>query len=542
MGHGPKKNKLATDRDTRVPTPSRSFSRTPSRTPARSSRSLSDDGRRSSVNSSGHRRTSPLTSSPSPGGQRLVAGLSRSRSPEHSRGTRSRSAGGERSSARSGLGSMSQAASESQPPSIAALGQHRVDVEAKSVMSSDESSIANGQTGNEPNSMKGTSGRHGQVESLHSLSLERVDGHGATGASQRFSLETHADDGDKHGAGPRSGDGHGDKVVVGKTTIPIVDPMSILDTTKQSQNPISSGLSAVSAASTEAVVGADEEPFTSVRKRRRKASPTDDEDEKRAASRKDVLPMVGAKEFEYDEGTAISKIPERPKTLKLSAVDGSRHQTGIVGSESVVEVPGTAAVRTADGGHMAGPTEPELPLAESVVATGPTAAPAQRPKVENSGQPAWTCSAVNNQRQAGKKHLITPGSIDRSKVVPFLVRCYNSAKNGAFHSMAEFGKGRAPVDDELIFYTWMDATLKELVGLLKSVFENYARRGAEFRFRSVYVDRAGEAQYRDLGRLTNGVRGPFDSKTLGQCRFQIGDALDVAVFVPTSHDDTDSSR
>ena len=97
--------------------------------------------------------------------------------------------------------------------------------------------------------------------------------------------------------------------------------------------------------------------------------------------------------------------------------------------------------------------------------------------------------------------------------------------------------------NELQIYTWMDATLKELTGLvreviplrlrtlIKSIFlqvfhllqvnPEARRRGTFFDFAVVFPNRGrGEGSFssRDIGTTVSGQKGPDDSKTLKDCR------------------------
>ena len=103
--------------------------------------------------------------------------------------------------------------------------------------------------------------------------------------------------------------------------------------------------------------------------------------------------------------------------------------------------------------------------------------------------------------------------------------------------------GKVPAN-ELQIYTWMDATLKELTGLVREVtpfstvrkvgkcrFLQFVhllqvnpearRRGTFFDFAVVFPNRGrGEGSFssRDIGTTVSGQKGPDDSKTLKDCR------------------------
>lgn len=79
----------------------------------------------------------------------------------------------------------------------------------------------------------------------------------------------------------------------------------------------------------------------------------------------------------------------------------------------------------------------------------------------------------------------------------------------------------------------MDATLKELSGLVKEVYPDTRRKGTFFDFALVFPDVRGPGyRMRDIGSTCSGQKGADDSKSLSQSRFQIGDYLDIAITPP----------
>lgn len=79
----------------------------------------------------------------------------------------------------------------------------------------------------------------------------------------------------------------------------------------------------------------------------------------------------------------------------------------------------------------------------------------------------------------------------------------------------------------------MDATLKELSGLVKEVNPEARKKGTTFEFRLVYPDpRTPMMRFREIGGTTSGVKGPDDNKSLSNARFQIGDFLDISIITP----------
>merc|ERR1712138_13252 len=124
----------------------------------------------------------------------------------------------------------------------------------------------------------------------------------------------------------------------------------------------------------------------------------------------------------------------------------------------------------------------------------------------------------------------TPEPIDREKTCPGLLRVF--IKLGAHHSPNEFTlRGREPTHDEVQIYTWPDATLRELTTLIKEVNDASRRRDARISFALVYPDKRGEPVVRQIGRVMSSKRTDDDAKALRDHGFQVGDFLDVAVFV-----------
>ena len=123
-----------------------------------------------------------------------------------------------------------------------------------------------------------------------------------------------------------------------------------------------------------------------------------------------------------------------------------------------------------------------------------------------------------------------------SQVCPFLLRVFFC--EGRHHSLAEYtNKTRPPITEELQIYTWFDATLSELMGLIRKL-PNYRDRGTQFSYSIVFPEPSAPTyRMRHVGVTIGGKRGPDDDKTLGECRLQIGDYIDVAIL-PTGADIT----
>jgi histone deacetylase complex subunit SAP18 len=118
-------------------------------------------------------------------------------------------------------------------------------------------------------------------------------------------------------------------------------------------------------------------------------------------------------------------------------------------------------------------------------------------------------------------------AVDREKVCPLLLRVFPNV--GRHYSMAEFAHGNTP-SGELQIYTWLDASLKELSGLIREVHPEARLRGTYFEFSLVFPDsKSPSYRARSIGTTRNGQKGLDDNKMLSDVRFQIGDYMIVAI-------------
>lgn len=97
--------------------------------------------------------------------------------------------------------------------------------------------------------------------------------------------------------------------------------------------------------------------------------------------------------------------------------------------------------------------------------------------------------------------------------------------------MSEYTNRRIPPKaSELQIYTWLDATLSELMGLIREMPE-HRTKGTQFNFSIVFPEPSLPSyRMRPIGVTIGGKRGPDDELTLSQCRYQIGDFIDVAIL------------
>lgn len=79
----------------------------------------------------------------------------------------------------------------------------------------------------------------------------------------------------------------------------------------------------------------------------------------------------------------------------------------------------------------------------------------------------------------------------------------------------------------------MDANLRELTSLVKEVNPDTRKKGTCFEFALVTPNpQMPGYRMRDIGTTYSGQRSPDDAKSLSQCRFVIGDYLDVSIHYP----------
>lgn len=145
-------------------------------------------------------------------------------------------------------------------------------------------------------------------------------------------------------------------------------------------------------------------------------------------------------------------------------------------------------------------------------------------------------SRANRNRSREKDRVKEPEkteekpSIDREKTCPLLLRVF--CNQGRHHRLDEYSRTALP-SNELQVYTWKDATLKELMSLVKEVNPDTRRRGTMFDFAIVFPDaRRGGFIMKEIGSTVAGVKGTDDAITLESKKFQIGDFIDVAIQQP----------
>ncbi|BES99843.1 unnamed protein product [Nesidiocoris tenuis] len=145
------------------------------------------------------------------------------------------------------------------------------------------------------------------------------------------------------------------------------------------------------------------------------------------------------------------------------------------------------------------------------------------PKRENAGVGAPLESLVRVEEH--------DKPVDREKTCPLLLRLF--VCTGRHNSPNDF-RGASLPSNELQIYTWMDATLREITGLIKEVNEDARARGTMFDFSHVYPMPNGPGfRMKTVGTTISGQNSPDDNRTLSAVRFNIGDYIDVSITPPS---------
>eukprot|EP00794_Sanderia_malayensis_P000241 gene241-858_t len=161
------------------------------------------------------------------------------------------------------------------------------------------------------------------------------------------------------------------------------------------------------------------------------------------------------------------------------------------------------------------------------------------PRRDNSPPPRPYQGRQQRDRDARDRKLDetkhVPAKIDREKTCPFLLRVF--VNQGRHNRLDEYTRHNVP-KDELRIYTWKDATLKELMSLVKDVNPKACRKGTYFDFATIFPDpRRGNFLLKDIGTTCSGVKSADDAVTLAERKFQIGDYLDIAISTPRERRD-----
>uniref|UniRef100_A0A6G3MFH2 18 kDa Sin3-associated polypeptide n=1 Tax=Henneguya salminicola TaxID=69463 RepID=A0A6G3MFH2_HENSL len=128
------------------------------------------------------------------------------------------------------------------------------------------------------------------------------------------------------------------------------------------------------------------------------------------------------------------------------------------------------------------------------------------------------------------RQIINREKIDRTKTCPMLIKMFCSM--GKHNKLSDFNDKKFP-DNELRIYTWKDATLRELMGLVTEAFPDSRSVGTCFDFAIVYPNfKLRTFEMKDLGSTCSGQNRIDDNISLDSTKFHVGDCLDVAIFPP----------
>jgi len=120
--------------------------------------------------------------------------------------------------------------------------------------------------------------------------------------------------------------------------------------------------------------------------------------------------------------------------------------------------------------------------------------------------------------------------VDRANTCPFLLRIY--IKHNEAHKEDDFSvilRGKEP-QNEIQIHTWKDATLREVVDLLKEVEPITRNWGTKVNISFVYPDKRGKNVMKEIAILDAQKEGKDDHKTLDDYHFLVGDMLAITLF------------
>ena len=120
-------------------------------------------------------------------------------------------------------------------------------------------------------------------------------------------------------------------------------------------------------------------------------------------------------------------------------------------------------------------------------------------------------------------------SLSHDQVCPLLIRVF--PRTGGHHSIDEFARRGHEPKPECSFYTWEDATLRELCELVQDADDSAKRPNARLSFALIYPDRTGRNTMRQVGVVHSTRRGREDEVSLRSLKFQTGDFLSVAIYL-----------
>ncbi|KAK7601220.1 hypothetical protein V9T40_008661 [Parthenolecanium corni] len=121
-------------------------------------------------------------------------------------------------------------------------------------------------------------------------------------------------------------------------------------------------------------------------------------------------------------------------------------------------------------------------------------------------------------------------NIDRYKTCPLLLRVFYNYNH--HHNPIDYKNKQYP-KNELQIHTWMDASLSEILINLQRKNRKIRRSGTVIKFQIISPDPTRPRyKVRDVGSIKIDYKGPDDLKTLHQCRYSIGDFIDLCIKLP----------
>mmetsp|Transcript_31918 Transcript_31918/g.54982 ORF Transcript_31918/g.54982 Transcript_31918/m.54982 type:complete len:130 (-) Transcript_31918:19-408(-) len=119
--------------------------------------------------------------------------------------------------------------------------------------------------------------------------------------------------------------------------------------------------------------------------------------------------------------------------------------------------------------------------------------------------------------------------VNRETTCPFLIRVFYREDLTPIAPESLQDRGDQLCHDEVRIYTWIDASLREVIDLLKEQLPAARRRDAEFRLSFVRPNLHGGLERKDLGVFYAARKTAAEADTLQQLRFVIGDYIGVNI-------------
>lgn len=130
-------------------------------------------------------------------------------------------------------------------------------------------------------------------------------------------------------------------------------------------------------------------------------------------------------------------------------------------------------------------------------------------------------------------------TVDRTKTTPFLLPIFYSQNK--FNSPKDFAS--ADSLDRVDIHTWKDCTLRELISVASAKVPSLSSPKLKASLRLVYPEPKDTGYLiKELGTVYNFRNQADDNNTLGDCRFAIGDFIDIKIELDDNKQIRDSGR